>query len=148
MMSVIIQSIIVAILLITRNDFPAIFTESKLVMKEVSRVALFLSGTIFLSSIQPVLSGVAIGAGWQAVFAFINLGCYYIVGLASSVLLAFKFNMGLEGIWTGLIAGISLQTIILVVITWRTDWEKEVELARERLSIWGGSAVVSAIESQ
>lgn len=57
MMSVIIQSIIVAILLITRNDFPAIFTESKLVMKEVSRVALFLSGTIFLSSIQPVLSG-------------------------------------------------------------------------------------------
>lgn len=56
-MSVIIQSIIVGILLITRKDLPAIFTESKLVMEEVSRVAFFLSGTIFLSSIQPVLSG-------------------------------------------------------------------------------------------
>lgn len=43
-----------------------------------------------------VFAGVAIGAGWQAVFAYINLGCYYVVGLGSSVLLGFKFNMGLE----------------------------------------------------
>lgn len=38
-------------------------------------------------------------------------------------------DFGTKGIWTGLIAGIALQTIILVVITWRTDWEKEVSVA-------------------
>lgn len=41
----------------------------------------------------------------------------------------YMVDFGTKGIWTGLIAGISLQTIILVVITWRTDWEKEVSVA-------------------
>ncbi|KAF3786601.1 hypothetical protein EJ110_NYTH25182 [Nymphaea thermarum] len=71
-------------------------------------------------------SGVAVGAGWQAVIAYINIGCYYIVGLPTGILLGFTLKFGVEGIWGGMISGIALQTLILIVITASTDWEKEV----------------------
>nr|XP_029122180.1 protein DETOXIFICATION 33-like isoform X1 [Elaeis guineensis] len=124
--SVTIQTIFMILILLTRKDFPALFTDNKLVMDKVSKIALFLSASIFLGSIQPVLSGVAIGAGWQTRVAYINLGCYYVVGLSSGALMGFKLNLGLEGLWGGVLSGILLQTIILVVITWQTDWDKEV----------------------
>ncbi|KAL8499162.1 hypothetical protein ACS0TY_022222 [Phlomoides rotata] len=38
--------------------------------------------------------GVAVGAGWQSVVAYINIGCYYIVGLPLGIVLGFVFNFG------------------------------------------------------
>ncbi|XP_020090670.1 protein DETOXIFICATION 33-like isoform X1 [Ananas comosus] len=125
MISVAIQTTVMLIILTTREHFPALFTEDQHVMAKVSKLAFFLAASIFLSSIQPVLSGVAIGASWQSTVAYINLGCYYVVGLGTGALLGFKLNLGLE-------------TIILVVITWRTDWDKEAQLARDRVATWVG----------
>lgn len=36
------------------------------------------------------------GAGWQSLVAYINLGCYYIVGLPLGILLGFTFGFGAE----------------------------------------------------
>ncbi|KAL0315138.1 UNVERIFIED_CONTAM: protein DETOXIFICATION 35 [Sesamum calycinum] len=36
--------------------------------------------TMVLNSVQPVISGVAVGGGWQALVAYINLGSYNIFG--------------------------------------------------------------------
>ncbi|XP_058105210.1 protein DETOXIFICATION 37-like isoform X2 [Magnolia sinica] len=77
---------------------------------------------------------VAIRASWQTTVAYINIGCYYIVGLPTAFLLGFKFNFGLEGIWSGMITGIALHTLILVVIMWLTDWEKETSASNNRTS--------------
>ncbi|KAK9112317.1 hypothetical protein Scep_019836 [Stephania cephalantha] len=137
--SIVIQSIFVILILTTRKEFPALFTDDKLVMAEVSKLACFLSVSIFLCSVQPILSGVAIGAGWQAIVAYVNVGCYYLVGLAVGCILGFKFNFGLEGLWSGVIFGVAVQTIILLVITLRTNWEKEAALAQQRVSTWGKS---------
>jgi len=38
--------------------------------------------------------GVAIGAGWQSLVAYINIACYYFVGLPAGILLGFKFGLG------------------------------------------------------
>ncbi|CAK7351183.1 unnamed protein product [Dovyalis caffra] len=46
------------------------------------------------------------------------------------------FAYGLMGIWSGLLGGTLLQTIILLWVTLRTDWNKEVEVATSRLSAW------------
>ncbi|CAI0465503.1 unnamed protein product [Linum tenue] len=43
-----------------------------------------------------VLTCVAIGAGWQSLVAYINIGCYYIVGLPAGILLGFTFGFGVE----------------------------------------------------
>ena len=41
-------------------------------------------------------SGVAVGAGWQGLVAYINIGAYYLVGLPIALLMGFKFGFGLE----------------------------------------------------
>ncbi|KAK1267703.1 Protein TRANSPARENT TESTA 12 [Acorus gramineus] len=146
-MSVIIQTTFAFIIMLTRKDFPAIFTDSETVMKEVTKVSPYLCFSVILSSIQPVLSGVAVGAGWQATVAYINLGCYYLVGLTSAVLMGLKFDLGLEGIWGGVLLGILLQTIILLIITLRTDWNREAALSKERIQTWGSSLSTAFVDS-
>ena len=39
-------------------------------------------------------SGVAIGSGWQGVVAYVNLFCYYFIGLPIGCVLGFKLGMG------------------------------------------------------
>lgn len=43
-----------------------------------------------------VFAGVAVGGGWQALVAYINLFCYYIVGLPLGFFLGYKANFGVE----------------------------------------------------
>lgn len=38
--------------------------------------------------------GVAVGAGWQAIVAYINIGCYYVVGLPLGIVLGFVVDFG------------------------------------------------------
>ena len=40
------------------------------------------------------MTGVAVGSGWQAWFAYINLGCYYVVGLPLGLLMGLVFDLG------------------------------------------------------
>lgn len=39
-------------------------------------------------------SGVAIGSGWQALVAYVNLACYYVIGLTVGCVLGFKTSLG------------------------------------------------------
>ena len=36
----------------------------------------------------------AVGCGWQAFVAYVNVGCYYIIGVPLGAVLGFKFNLG------------------------------------------------------
>lgn len=45
------------------------------------------------------LSGVAIGSGWQALVAYVNLTTYYIIGLPIGCLLGFKTSLGVAVIF-------------------------------------------------
>jgi MATE family multidrug resistance protein len=69
---------------------------------------------------------VAVGCGWQQFVAYVNIGCYYIVGVPLGVLLGFVFKLGVKGIWGGMLGGTCMQTAILVWVTLRTDWNNEV----------------------
>lgn len=42
------------------------------------------------------LVGVAIGAGWQAAVAYVNIGCYYLFGMPLGLILGYKFDMGVR----------------------------------------------------
>ncbi|KAF1874810.1 hypothetical protein Lal_00007425 [Lupinus albus] len=122
-----------------RSKFAYIFSSSEVVIEEVNKLSPLLGFTILLNSVQPVLSGVAVGSGWQKYVAYINLGCYYGIGLPLGYLLGFVFNLGVEGIWAGLIfGGTAVQTLILTVITIRCNWDKEAEKARLHLRKWEG----------
>lgn len=106
-----------------------IFTSSTSVTAMVNKLAVLLAFTILLNCIQPVLSGVAVGSGWQAVVAFVNLGSYYLVGVPLGVFFGWFLAFGITGIWSGMIGGTVVQTLILIIITVRCEWEKEAQKA-------------------
>ncbi|XP_051137911.1 protein DETOXIFICATION 35-like [Andrographis paniculata] len=137
------QSLLIGILcmiviLATRNYFAIIFTDSETMQRAVYNLSALLGITMLLNSIQPVISGVAIGGGWQGIVAYINLGSYYIFGLPLGYILGYVANFGVKGIWSGMIAGVALQTLLLFIVLYRTNWNKEVEQTTERMRKWGG----------
>eukprot|EP00261_Vitis_vinifera_P006256 XP_002273739.2 PREDICTED: protein DETOXIFICATION 40 [Vitis vinifera] len=136
LVSFIIAVIEAIVVLSLRHVISYAFTGGATVAKEVSDLCPFLAVTLILNGVQPVLSGVAVGCGWQAFVAYVNVGCYYVVGIPLGCVLGFKFDLGAKGIWSGMIGGTVMQTLILVWITYRTDWSKEVEKAKQRLDKW------------
>ncbi|KGN43522.1 protein DETOXIFICATION 40 [Cucumis sativus] len=131
-----ISIIIACIVLALRNVISYVFTEGATVAAAVSDLCPFLAITLILNGIQPVLSGVAVGCGWQSFVACVNVCCYYFVGLPLGVLLGFYFKLGAKGIWLGMLSGTAIQTCILSWVTFRTDWNKEVEEAVKRINKW------------
>ncbi|KAH6755002.1 detoxifying efflux carrier 35 [Perilla frutescens var. hirtella] len=130
------------LVLATRNHFAAIFTDSPAMQRAVAKLSGLLAITMLLNSIQQVISGVAIGGGWQALVAYINLACYYIFGLPLGYILCYVCNLGVEGIWSGMIAGLALQTALLFMLICKTNWNIEVEQTTERMRKWGGHDTV------
>ncbi|CAO2183992.1 unnamed protein product [Urochloa humidicola] len=125
-----------------RDVYGAPFTESPEVVRAVASLGVVFAFSLLLNSVQPVLSGVAVGAGWQWLVAYINLGCYYLIGIPVGYLIAFPLNGGVRGMWGGMLTGVGLQTVILIGITLRTNWDKEASEAHSRIQKWGGSAAL------
>lgn len=92
--SFIISVIAAIVVLIFRDVISYAFTEGEVVAAAVSDLTPLLALTLLLNGIQPVLSGVAVGCGWQAFVAYVNVGCYYFVGVPLGALLGFYFNFG------------------------------------------------------
>ncbi|RDX86445.1 Protein DETOXIFICATION 27 [Mucuna pruriens] len=143
--------LIFCVLIMIFHDYLAyIFTTSSSVLHAVDNMSFLLAFTILLNSIQPILSGVAVGSGWQAYVAYINLGCYYLIGLPLGIIMGWVFKTGVamsnddgcawQGIWGGMIfGGTAIQTLILIIVTARCDWEKEAEKAYFRVNHWSKS---------
>ncbi|CAF1716885.1 unnamed protein product [Brassica oleracea var. botrytis] len=142
----VIQSLIIGlffgvIIMLFHNQIAWIFSSSEAVLVAVNKLSILLAFTVLLNSIQPVLSvGVAVGSGWQSYVAYINLGCYYCIGLPFGFLMGWVFKFGVMGIWAGMIfGGTAVQTLILCLITLRCDWEKEAQKANARVNKWSNT---------
>ncbi|KAK4490544.1 hypothetical protein RD792_001226 [Penstemon davidsonii] len=109
------------------------FSNEKGVVNYVKEMTPFLCASVIMDSLQAVLSGVARGCGWQHIGAYVNLGAYYLVGIPLSLFLGFVLGLNGEGLWSGLIAGATVQSILLIIITRRTNWEKKAAEARWRI---------------
>ena len=109
------------LIVIFHNSFGLIFSSSAVVLQEVDKLTILLALTILFNSIQPVLSGishnilslnveyhlifymfkwmyigVAVGSGWQSYVAYINLGCYYIIGLPLGIFMQWFTDLGVK----------------------------------------------------
>ncbi|GJN37915.1 hypothetical protein PR202_gb26915 [Eleusine coracana subsp. coracana] len=124
--SVVIGLFFWVLIMVLHDKIALIFTASRVVLDAVDELSVLLAFTILLNSVQPVLSGVAVGSGWQSTVAYVNIACYYVIGIPMGVFLGWLLNLGVLGIWAGMIGGTAVQTLILAVITVRCNWEKEV----------------------
>ncbi|XP_066368842.1 protein DETOXIFICATION 40-like [Miscanthus floridulus] len=136
-LSLAVAAVCAVVVLCVRDQLSYFFTGGEAVARAVSDLCPLLAVTLVLNGVQPVLSGVAVGCGWQAFVAYVNVGCYYIIGVPLGVFLGFYLDLGAKGVWSGMvIGGTMMQTLILLWVTCRTDWNKEVEKARVRLDKW------------
>ncbi|GAB2226113.1 hypothetical protein Droror1_Dr00021904 [Drosera rotundifolia] len=141
MTSIVIGLFFWLLIVLLHDKFAFIFSHSKPVIDAVSQLSVLLAFTILFNSVQPVLSGVAVGSGWQGSVAYINLGCYYLIGMPLGFLMGWKFHLGVMGIWAGMIfGGTAIQTLILVFMTICCDWDKEAEKASKRMKKWGDNS--------
>ncbi|OWM73143.1 hypothetical protein CDL15_Pgr001257 [Punica granatum] len=122
--------------LVFGHQIAHIFTSKKEVIEEVTNLSVLLAFSILLNSIQPIFTGVAIGAGRQTMVAYVNVGCYYAIGVPLGVVLSYLANLQVRGIWIGMIIGVATQTMVLGFITYRTNWDEQVHKSSERLNRW------------
>uniref|UniRef100_A0A7N0TNS2 Uncharacterized protein n=1 Tax=Kalanchoe fedtschenkoi TaxID=63787 RepID=A0A7N0TNS2_KALFE len=103
-----------------------IFTPGPVMSRAVAELSPFLAAVMVLNGIAPVLTGVAVGCGWQAFVGYINIGCYITSsGYRWAASLGFALSTVLRDC-AGMLAGILAQTVIFSWIILGTNWTKEV----------------------
>ncbi|XP_051200423.1 protein DETOXIFICATION 16 isoform X2 [Lolium perenne] len=128
------EGLIMSLLLVSvRHIWGYTYSDEEEVVAYVAKMLLLIAVSNFFDGIQSVLSGVARGCGWQKIGACINLGAFYVVGIPAAYLLAFVLRVGGMGLWTGIICGSTVQVLLLLAITLRTDWQKEATKAKNRV---------------
>ncbi|RDX94848.1 Protein DETOXIFICATION 15 [Mucuna pruriens] len=144
LMSFMAGALVFTVLMVTRNFWGYIFTNVPEVVRYVASMTPIIASSVFVDSFQTALSevfvldletfcllytyvnltsanplecekGIVRGCGWQKLGAFVNLGSYYFVGLPFAI-----------GLLLGIVVALIMQGVCFLVITLRTNWEKEV----------------------
>ncbi|XP_010478722.1 PREDICTED: protein DETOXIFICATION 21-like [Camelina sativa] len=134
--SLLIGTVMFFVFLFLKGRISYIFTTSEAVAAEVADLSPLLAISILLNSVQPVLSGVAVGAGWQGYVTYVNLACYYLVGIPLGAILGYVVDLQVQGVWMGMIFGTFVQTCVLTIATLRTDWDQQVSTSLRNLNRW------------
>ncbi|KAJ0975994.1 hypothetical protein J5N97_017959 [Dioscorea zingiberensis] len=71
------------------------------------------------------------GSARPSLGANINLGAFYGVGMPVAMLMGFVMDMGLLGLWLGLVAAQGTCALLMLYVLIRTDWCLEAKRARE-----------------
>ncbi|KAF5182843.1 Detoxification-like protein [Thalictrum thalictroides] len=125
--SILISIICSALVLACGPALSKAFINDAEVLKTVSDFVPLLAISIFLNGIEPILSGVVIGCGRPGLVVLLYFCNYYIIGFTFGYSLAFMTNLGVAGIWWGVILGYSVQALGLLILFMKTNWDKAVD---------------------
>ncbi|XP_071773264.2 multidrug and toxin extrusion protein 1-like [Centroberyx gerrardi] len=112
-----------------------IFTPEQDIIQRVADVMIMYGFFHLMDAIAGVTGGVVRGAGKQLIGALCNLVGYYFIGFPIGVSLMFAANMGIVGLWSGLIICVSLQSMFYIVFLCKLNWKKATEEALERAGV-------------
>ncbi|KAL4373572.1 hypothetical protein AHAS_Ahas05G0095200 [Arachis hypogaea] len=77
--SFVIAFLLSMVLVIFRKQYPSLFSTDGAVKAHVMELTPLLALCIIINNVQLVVSGVAVGAGWQTMVAYVNIACFYLV---------------------------------------------------------------------
>lgn len=113
-----------------RYQWGSLFTSDEKVIEIVGHVLTVASFFQLFDCFNAVCGGLLEGSGRQKQGGWMNSIAYYLIGLPLALILTFKFNFGLIGLWSGMLVG---QLLIAGIVCWlilRTDWDRQVKKAR------------------
>lgn len=114
MLTALVYGVICFIIFISFNGtLPQIFNSNKEVISLAAYLLVFAAIFQISDATQAVGVGLLRGAKDVKIPTILVGIAYWVVGLPIGYFLAFKFEMGAPGIWTGLIIGLSLVSILL-----------------------------------
>ncbi|MCF6248915.1 MAG: MATE family efflux transporter [Desulfobacula sp.] len=103
------------VFILFRNYLPLLYINEKEVI-EISAALLVIVAFFQISDgTQAVGLGILRGMTDMKIPTLITLAAYWIIGLPSGYLLAFTFNMGITGIWYGLLVSLTASGILLIL---------------------------------
>ncbi|XP_062107445.1 protein DETOXIFICATION 6-like isoform X2 [Humulus lupulus] len=120
------------ILFLCRSFVGYAYSNEKQLVNYIAVMTPLICLSVFMDSLQAVLSGVARGSGWQHIGAYINLGAFYVAGLPMGIVLGFVLHLRGKGLWIGIVIGSAVQSTLLFFVTIFTNWKKQAIKARER----------------
>lgn len=114
-----------------RNQWGKFFTNDKEIL-ELTSIVLPIVGLCELGNCpQTTGCGVLRGSARPTIGANINLGSFYLVGMPVAIFLGFVAKLGFPGLWIGLLAAQGSCAMLMLVVLCRTDWNLQVQRAKE-----------------
>ncbi|CAI0626800.1 unnamed protein product [Linum tenue] len=113
-----------------REAWGRVFTEDKEVL-ELTMIVLPIIGVCELANCPQTTScGILRGSARPGIGAGINFYSFYLVGAPVAVVLAFVWKLGFVGLCYGLLAAQVACVVSILVVVYKTDWEREAMKAK------------------
>ncbi|GAA5968573.1 hypothetical protein JCM11641_007683 [Rhodosporidiobolus odoratus] len=121
-------------LVLLRNVWGRIFSSDKEIIVLVAAVLPLVAAFQLWDGLSGAMGGVLRGAGKPALGSIINLASYYVIGIPLGLFLTFTGpHLGLNGLWLGLTAALTISGVSSTYLVYQMDWEAESETTRRRL---------------
>ncbi|KZT00436.1 mate-domain-containing protein [Laetiporus sulphureus 93-53] len=132
--SVVVGVIVMVVLMVTKDVFGYLFNDDQPVIGLVSKVMPLLAIFQIWDGLAGSCGGVLRGQGRQHLGAMFNVIAYYVLALPVGITLAFRTNLGLQGLWIGQTIALTIVGLSEYVVVWLgTEWEREIKLSVERI---------------
>lgn len=119
-------TVVLVVLLVTRNHFAEIFNHDPAVVELTAQIIPILALFQIADGINASSSGALRGMGRQHLCAGVNIVTFYCFALPLGIWLAFH-GWGLKGIWTGFCVALWSAGVLEWILVACTRWEKEVD---------------------
>ncbi|GAB7329820.1 hypothetical protein MBLNU13_g01539t2 [Cladosporium sp. NU13] len=143
LLSMFLGTLVLAVLMGTRNVFGRIFNDDDSVVRLTAEVLPYVALFQIADGLNGSCGGSLRGMGRQHVGAAVNLVSYYCGALPLGIWLAFN-GWGLAGLWVGQCIALYLVGFAEWAIVAFSDWEKQVENAFKRMD-HGAEAEVGGV---
>lgn len=127
-LTLLLQSLSAAVMFAAPMAIVSLYTPDAAVRTVAAQLIFFAAVFQFSDGIQVACNGALRGMKDTRVPMFLTLFAYWIVGMPLGYGLAFPLGWGAAGVWTGLIAGLSVAAVLLYLRFWRMAhgerWER------------------------
>ena len=85
---------------------------------------------VFFDTMQGVAMSAIRATGMQKYGAIITACAYFIIGIPATLVLVFKYDLGIRGIWIGPTLAVTFLTFAYILIFSKIDWAERIRMAK------------------
>ena len=127
------QVLVGALVILQQSTVGLIFSKDTEVIGETAKLMPLVAWCMLGDGMNASVAGSLRGVGKQEIGALLNLVSYWGLGMPLAYILAFKFHMGLRGLWVGLSSCAMVNGFAMFIMLRWIDWHGLIEIASHRL---------------